>query len=105
MVPLNRLVLETDAPYCGIRTTHAGYNSIASHWKAVDKKKFVPDSCVKGRTEPCHIRQVCEVLAAAHRISTMDVARAAFNNSFALFWPGECEGPSPYDLSVNAIAQ
>jgi TatD DNase family protein len=102
-VPLDRLMLETDAPYCGIRKTHAGYSSIESHWKAVDKKKHSSDFCVRGRSEPCHIRQVCEVLAAARGCPQADVARAAFNNSFRLFWPDECEGPSPYDISVDAV--
>lgn len=102
-VPLERLMLETDGPYCGIRTTHAGYGSIASTWPTKDKKKWDPEACVKGRTEPCHIRQVCEVIAAAKGVSTEDVARAAFNNSFKIFWPNEVEGPSPYDLSVNAV--
>jgi Tat protein secretion system quality control protein TatD with DNase activity len=57
---------------------------------------------VKGRTEPCHIRQVCEVIAAARNLALEDVARAAFNNTFKVFWPREVEGPSPYDISVNA---
>lgn len=102
-VPLDRLMLETDGPYCGIRSTHAGFSSIASIWPAKDKKKWDPNACVKGRTEPCHIRQVCEVIAAARGITTDEVARAAFNNSFNVFWPSEVEGPSPYDLSVNAV--
>lgn len=102
-VPLDRLMLETDAPYCGIRTTHAGFKDIVSTWEAKDKKKWSPDCVVKGRTEPCHIRQVCEVIAAARGIEPSEVARAAYNNSFKVFFPSEVEGPSPYDLSIDAI--
>lgn len=102
-VPLDRLMLETDAPYCGIRTTHAGFKDIVSTWPAKDKKKWVEDACVKGRSEPCHIRQVCEVIAAARGIEPTEVARAAFNNTFKVFFPSEVEGPSPYDLSINAV--
>jgi TatD DNase family protein len=102
-VPLDRLMLETDAPYCGIRTTHAGFKDVVSTWPAKDKKKWSADACVKGRTEPCHIRQVCEVVAAARGIDAADVARAAFNNAFKVFFPSEVEGPSPYDLSAGAV--
>jgi TatD DNase family protein len=89
-------------PRSGIRSTHAGFHAVHSTWPAKDKKKWSVESTVKGRTEPCHIRQVCEVVAAARRDDPADVARAAFNNSFKVFWPSEVEGPSPYDLSVNA---
>jgi TatD DNase family protein len=103
MVPLDRLMLETDAPYCGIRATHAGFGDVLSTWPARDKKKWAADACVKGRSEPCHIRQVCEVVAAARGIEQTEVARAAFNNAVKVFFPSEVEGPSPYDLSVNAV--
>lgn len=102
-VPLDRLMLETDAPYCGIRTTHAGFKDVVSTWPAKDKKKWAADACVKGRSEPCHIRQVCEVIAAARGIEPAEVARAAFNNTFKVFFASEVEGPSPYDLSINAL--
>jgi TatD DNase family protein len=67
MVPLDRQMLETDAPYCGIRATHAGLGDVLSTWPARDQTKWAADACVKRRSEPCHIRQVCEVVAARDR--------------------------------------
>lgn len=62
-VPLDRIMLETDCPYCEIRSTHAGISHVKSKWSAKDKKKYSPEALVKGRSEPCMIRQVCEVVA------------------------------------------
>lgn len=104
-VPLDRLMLETDCPYCEIRSTHAGFGFIKSKWQAKDKRKYSHDALVKGRSEPCQIRQVCEVIATARGMSDEDLARAAFNNTMRVFFPDEASnmGTSPYDLSVGAI--
>ncbi|PXF39977.1 putative deoxyribonuclease TATDN1 [Gracilariopsis chorda] len=104
-VPLDRIMLETDCPYCEIRSTHAGISHVKSKWPAKDKKKYSPDALVKGRSEPCMIRQVCEVVAAARGITEEELARAAFNNTMKVFFKDEAEnmGSSPYDLSVGAV--
>lgn len=103
--PLDRIMLETDCPYCEIRPTHAGSSWVKSKWPSKDKKKYSPEALVKGRSEPCQIRQVCEVVAAAKGIADEDVARAAFNNTMKVFFSKEAKnmGSSPFDLSVNAI--
>lgn len=105
-VPLDRLMLETDCPYCEIRSTHAGFGFVESKWQARDKKKYSANTLVKGRSEPCQIRQICEVVAAAKGVSNEDIARAAFNNTMRVFFPDEATnmGISPYDLSVSAIS-
>ncbi|CAN8073594.1 unnamed protein product [Agarophyton chilense] len=105
-VPLDRIMLETDCPYCEIRSTHAGVSHVKSRWPAKDKKKFSPESLVKGRSEPCMIRQVCEVVAAEKGIDEEELARAAFNNTMKVFFPDEEQnmGLSPYDLSIGAVS-
>jgi len=90
-IPLHRLVLETDCPYCEIRKTHAGYHWIQSHWKSVSYKKYEPTSCVKGRTEPCHIRQVAEIVSQLFQVSLEQVAKQAFHNTMNIFFPNESE--------------
>lgn len=40
-LPLDRLVLETDAPWCGITTTHASRKHVKTLPEVKDKKKYV----------------------------------------------------------------
>jgi TatD DNase family protein len=59
-LPIDRLMIETDAPWCDIRPTHASYEFIKNHedipeWKVVKKEKFQLGSLVKSRNEPCQL--------------------------------------------------
>jgi len=55
-VPSERLMLETDCPWCDIRPSHASRKYVKTIPEAKDKKKHTVDSLVKGRNEPCNIR-------------------------------------------------
>ncbi|CAG0917371.1 unnamed protein product [Notodromas monacha] len=63
-IPVSRLMLETDAPWCGIRKTHAGYKHLTTLIKMKKKEKFELGLQVDGRNEPCNIKQVAEIVAA-----------------------------------------
>lgn len=57
-LPSNRILLETDCPWCEIRQAHAGYRLISEEnlkTTSVKKDKWKPDHMVKGRNEPCNI--------------------------------------------------
>jgi TatD DNase family protein len=58
VVPLQRIMLETDAPWCDCRPTHASAEHVVTKLDSVDKKKHSRDMIVKGRNEPCNIAQV-----------------------------------------------
>lgn len=88
-VPLDRLMLETDAPWCGIRPTHASSKYVTTVITAKDKKKHDIGLQVKGRNEPCNIVQVCEVLARVTGISTQEIARRAHENTMKVFFDKE----------------
>ena len=62
-IPLERLMIETDAPYCEIRNTHAGASFVRTKFEQAKKEKWNAEKMVKGRNEPCQIVQVLEVLA------------------------------------------
>ena len=52
-------MIETDAPWCEIRPTHASskYINQMNIIPSVKKEKWKAGVMVKGRNEPCNIRQ------------------------------------------------
>ncbi|CAG0894222.1 unnamed protein product, partial [Cyprideis torosa] len=88
-LPEERLLLETDAPWCEIRPSHAGHGFIKTIFKQVKKEKWEPGLMVKGRNEPCQITQVLEVLAAVRKQDEAALASTIFQNTMRLFFPKE----------------
>lgn len=54
-IPLDRILLETDAPYCDIRNTHASSKFIKTKFDKVKKEKMKKGLICKDRNEPCMI--------------------------------------------------
>eukprot|EP01083_Nonionella_stella_P076192 207483_1 len=87
-IPIDRLMLETDAPWCDVRRTHAGFSHVKSTWDTVKKpEKWTEGQCVKNRQEPCHIRQVLEVIAGHRDLDPVVVANQVFQNTMDVFFP------------------
>ena len=84
-IPLDRLLLETDCPWCDIRASHAGSQFVETKFDTKNEKKFERGCCVKSRYEPCHIVQVAEVVAGAKGITVAEVAEASRRNAYDLF--------------------
>lgn len=75
-VPLERLQIETDGPWCDMRPSHAsaGYLKDAPELpKAVKKEKWSAEFMVKGRNEPCAITRVAWAVANIKGISVEEV--------------------------------
>jgi len=75
-VPLERLQIETDGPWCEIRPSHASskYLKDAPELpKAVKKEKWSAEMMVKSRNEPCTISQVAHVVANIKGVSMEEV--------------------------------
>ncbi|KZZ92359.1 deoxyribonuclease tatD [Ascosphaera apis ARSEF 7405] len=78
-IPLDRLQLETDGPWCEIRPSHASFKFTAGAPalpKAVKKEKWTKGCMVKGRNEPCSIAHVAQVVAAVKGIPVEEVCEA-----------------------------
>lgn len=83
-IPLDRLMIETDGPWCEIKNTHASRallkeraqrlgavapesDLLLAPFPTVRKEKHRAGAMVKGRCEPCNLVQVLEVLHELHR--------------------------------------
>ena len=55
---MERMMIETDSPYCEIKNTHAGISFVKSVWPSKKKEKYEQECLVKGRNEPCLVRLV-----------------------------------------------
>ena len=84
-IPLEKILLETDCPYCDVKATHAGYEFVKTKFIQKNYKKFEPGKMVKGRNEPCQIIQVAEVIAGVKEISVKEVADVCYLNSMNLY--------------------
>ncbi|GAA5999054.1 3'-5'-exodeoxyribonuclease [Rhodotorula paludigena] len=103
-LPLDRLLIESDCPWCEIRPSHASHALLADlsadpanqHLKErylpvqVKKEKWAQGKAVKGRNEPCGTGQVAWVVAKLKGVSIDEVARVTTSNFLELF-KGEVE--------------
>ncbi|KAG0216276.1 TatD DNase [Mortierella sp. GBA30] len=97
-VPLDRLLLETDGPWCDIRASHASFKHLSKMTQeqqalykpaSKNKERFQFGSMVKGRNEPCTIGQVLLVLADLHQMDPEELAEICYQNTLRLFFPQE----------------
>lgn len=85
-IPTDRLLLETDAPWCDVRPTHAGFKHIKTKFETKKKEKWEKGLCVKGRNEPANIVQVFEVVAGCRGEDVESLAQSVYENTLNLFF-------------------
>ncbi|KAG1368353.1 putative deoxyribonuclease TATDN1 [Cocos nucifera] len=91
-IPIERMMIETDSPYCGIKNTHAGIKFVKSVWPSKKKEKYEPDSTVKDRNEPCLVRQVLEVVAGCKGIGDVEhLSKTLYHNTCRVFFPHDLD--------------
>mmetsp|Transcript_3628 Transcript_3628/g.4698 ORF Transcript_3628/g.4698 Transcript_3628/m.4698 type:complete len:322 (+) Transcript_3628:1-966(+) len=88
-IPLDKMMIETDAPYCDIRSTHASNKHVKTKWPSKKKEKYDKQSFVKGRNEPCAILQVLEVICERRGIPVEEAAKVLYKNTMSVFFPEE----------------
>ena len=61
-IPLDRIMLETDCPYCEIRNSHFSSKFVKTKIPKCSKKKYKPEKMCKERNEPCTMIQILEAV-------------------------------------------
>lgn len=94
-VPVDRLLLETDAPWCDIRRTHDSFKFLGDYtlpFKSVKRDKLdkvTPEdkarTMVKGRNEPCNMEQVAIVVANVKDMPLNDLIETIWKNSVTVY--------------------
>lgn len=103
-IPLDRIMLETDGPWCEVRPSHEGWKylkaspqhqggstgppsntMVVERYKTVKKERWQRGSMVKGRNEPCTIEKVANIVAAIKGVDVSVVSEAAWANTVAVF--------------------
>ncbi|GFQ01429.1 putative deoxyribonuclease tatdn1 [Phtheirospermum japonicum] len=104
-IPVERLMIETDSPYCEIKNTHAGINFVKSLWTSKKKEKYDPEFIVKGRNEPCLVRQVLEVVAGCKGIADIDqLSQTLYHNTCRVFFPQDLDSAADALLAAGPNA-
>lgn len=88
-LPKERILLETDCPWCEIRPTHASFKFVSKENQSipsVKKEKWKPDHMVKSRNEPNNIRQVLDVIAALREENPDELCETIYQNTTNLFF-------------------
>ncbi|XP_076299508.1 deoxyribonuclease TATDN1 [Lasioglossum baleicum] len=88
-IPSDRLMIETDCPWCEIRPIHASAKDVITNFVSVKKEKWQPDRMVKGRNEPCTIVQILEVLARIRDEEEEYLCNQIYKNTMKVFFPHE----------------
>ncbi|KAL4591862.1 hypothetical protein LXL04_004836 [Taraxacum kok-saghyz] len=101
-IPIDRMMIETDSPYCEIKNTHAGKHFIKSTWPSKKKEKYDHDFLVKGRNEPCQIRQVLEVVGGCKGVADINqLSRTFYHNTCRVFFPHDLDSAADALLSES----
>jgi TatD DNase family protein len=84
-LPKDRILIETDAPWCEIKSSHASSKHVKTQFESKKKEKFESGLRVKGRNEPANLVQVLEAVASVRGEDAQDLGETTFENALKLF--------------------
>ncbi|KAI5188480.1 TatD DNase family protein [Nematocida sp. AWRm77] len=81
-VPLDRLLLETDAPYCAVKRSTEYFKHAGSY--LAQKRSWSADAGIKGRNEPVNLLQVVDIVAHIKNVSKEELVSITNKNFHTL---------------------
>lgn len=86
-IPEDKIMYETDAPYCEVKPTHPGHALLSDMQipKPCKAEKFVRGSLVKNRNEPACINQVAHIVAKIRQQEPSRLNQVVLANTLRLF--------------------
>lgn len=85
LIPSDRLLIETDCPWCEVKQSHAGFRHVRTTFQK-SKDASDPRKPVKNRNEPAQIIQVLEILASVRQEDIDILAEQIYDNTIKLFF-------------------
>lgn len=86
-IPEDKIMIETDAPWCEVRPSHAGAKFMKTTFPSIKREKWSATQCVKGRNEPCYIINVLEIIAAVKETDSKALSELIFKTTANVFFP------------------
>lgn len=86
LIPLDKLLIETDCPWCGIKQSHESSKYVITSQKSCKKEKYDENLPVKDRNEPSNLIQVLEVIS---KVTNQDIEKLSiqiYQNTMNLFF-------------------
>ncbi|ELP84291.1 hypothetical protein EIN_065660 [Entamoeba invadens IP1] len=86
-IPLDRLHIETDCPYCSLKRNSAGTKFLKNKDYGVKEEKYDPTRVVARRNEPCLIFEIATIMAKIMGIDLFTLTTTVHANSMKMFFP------------------
>ena len=84
-IPLDRLMIETDCPYCEINKSYDCFSLVKTPFPSRYPEQYQKGCKVKSRNEPCTIVQIAEVVSALKKVDIKDLTEITYENTMKFF--------------------
>ncbi|EDR26087.1 hypothetical protein, conserved [Entamoeba dispar SAW760] len=85
-IPIERLHIETDCPYCGVKKTSAGFKYLKEKDFGVKVEKYQKNKYVQRRNEPSNIIDIAIIMSSIKHISLFDFVNKVYSNSMNMYF-------------------
>ena len=90
LIPKERMMLETDSPWCDVKKTHASYKlldpQLVNRFSSSKKDKWHESVMVKGRNEPANIWLIFDAVAKVKKEDPDELSKLIYENTNQMFF-------------------